>query len=196
MHGVGILIFFDRLCVMVANTSRYHWYCLLGAILFEVGGTTVMKLAQGWGFPHANMVGLGCMWAAIGISYYLLARATTGLPVGVAYALWEGLGLTCVTVVSVVLLEEALTVPRISGLFCVLAGAALVHHGTGSSHAEHRTGHEGVGQAAPTEGECATMRSSVGVSGGSSVFQSPRSSVRRSFSPPVRAALLGRKEEE
>ena len=29
------------------TTKPFHWYCLLGAIILEVGGTTVMKLAQG-----------------------------------------------------------------------------------------------------------------------------------------------------
>lgn len=113
------------------TTKPFHWYCLLGAIILEVGGTTVMKLAQGWTFAHAALLGLMLMWLAIGLSYYLLALSTTGLPVGVAFAFWEGMGLTLITLSSVLILDESLTLKRVLGLVCVLAGALLVHHGTG-----------------------------------------------------------------
>ena len=113
------------------QTRPYHWYCLLGAIVLEAGGTTLMKLSQGWGFAHAALLGLVLMWAAICLSYYLLALSTTGLPVGVAFACWEGLGLTLITLSSVFILDEGLSLKRLLGLFCALAGALLVHRGTG-----------------------------------------------------------------
>ena len=107
-----------------------HWHALFGAIILEVCGTTVMKLSQGWAFAGANALGLLIMWLAIGVSYYLLALSTTGIPVGVAYAFWEGLGLALVTVSSVFILAEPLGMSRFLGLCCVLGGAYLVHLGT------------------------------------------------------------------
>ena len=113
------------------TAKPYHWHCLLAAITLEVGGTLIMKLAQGWAFPHAQLLGLIAMWLAIGLSYIFLSRAVTGIPVGVTFAFWEGLGLTCITLGSVLFLNEALTLRRALGLACVLSGALLVNYGTG-----------------------------------------------------------------
>ena len=101
-------------------TRPYHWLCLLAAIVFEVAGTTVMKLSFGWSFAHA----------ALGLSYYSLAKATTGLPVGVAFAFWEALGLALITLSSIYILDEPFSLQRLAGLLCALSGALLVHHGT------------------------------------------------------------------
>ena len=90
-----------------------------------------MKLAQGWAFPHAQVLGLVVMWLAIAMSYFFLSKAVTGIPVGVTFAFWEGLGLTCITLGSVLFLKEALTLRRALGLACVLSGALLVNYGTG-----------------------------------------------------------------
>lgn len=107
-----------------------HWKALFGAIILEVCGTTVMKVSQDWGFYGGPLLGLLIMWLAVGLSYYLLAVSTTGIPVGVAYAFWEGFGLALVTVSSVLILHEGLDLKRLLGLFCVLGGAYLVHLGT------------------------------------------------------------------
>lgn len=111
-----------------------HWQALFGAIILEVCGTTIMKLSQSWGFYGGPLLGLIIMWGAIGLSYYLLALSTTGIPVGVAYAFWEGFGLALVTLSSIFLLHEGITARRLLGLGCVLGGAYLVHLGT--SHKE------------------------------------------------------------
>ncbi len=103
-----------------------------------------MKLAQGWIFPHAQMLGLVVMWIAIGMSYVFLSKAVTGIPVGVTFAFWEGLGLTCITLGSVLFLNEALTLRRALGLACVLSGALLVNYGTG-----HGTGETSREDATP-----------------------------------------------
>ena len=114
-------------------TQVKYWLFLLLAIVFEVGGTSIMKLSQS---PHwflGPTAGLGIMFALIGLSYYCLALSVQGLPVGVAFASWEGLGLTLITLVSVLLLGEPFTLPRLGALCAVLLGVMLIHHGTTDS---------------------------------------------------------------
>ena len=130
------------------TAKPYHWYCLLAAIALEVGGTLIMKLAQGWPFAHAQLLGLIAMWLAIGLSYIFLSRAVTGIPVGVTFAFWEGLGLTCITLGSIIFLDEAVTLRRALGLACVLGGALLVNHGT--EHGDERSGEQATAKSADT----------------------------------------------
>lgn len=111
---------------------RYYWLCLAGSIVFEVAGTSVMKLSQG-SWP---MAGMGVMYLLLGLSYFCLAKAVVKLPLGVAYAFWEGLGLLLITLISAFFLHERLDAPRLAALGMVLGGTLLVHHGTESGE-EH-----------------------------------------------------------
>ena len=143
------------------TAKSYHWYCLLAAIALEVGGTLIMKLAQGWPFAHAQLLGLIAMWLAIGLSYIFLSRAVTGIPVGVTFAFWEGLGLTCITLGSIIFLDEAVTLRRALGLACVLGGALLVNHGT--EHGDEHSDEQAAAKSADTFDAASTATAKEGL---------------------------------
>lgn len=107
-----------------------HWVYLIIAILLEVIGTSIMKLSQLGTWIFEPNIGYLLMLICIGLSYYMLALAATGLPIGVAYAFWEGLGLILITLVSIFIIGEKMTIIRLLSLFAVLSGAILIHHGT------------------------------------------------------------------
>ncbi len=113
------------------DTLRY-WLFLCASILLEVAGTSAMKISQtSW-----PMLGMAFMYILLGFSYYFLSRAVVKLPVGVAFAFWEGFGLLLVVLISVVVIGERLDGIRVLGLLMVLAGTLLVHHGTESGRNE------------------------------------------------------------
>ncbi len=116
-------------CIM---PIRYYWFFLAGSILFEVAGTSIMKLSQA-SWPA---MGMGVMYLLLGLSYFCLAKAVIRLPLGVAYAFWEGFGLLLITLVSAFLLHERLDATRLLALAMVLGGTLLVHHGTEGGHGD------------------------------------------------------------
>ena len=105
------------------------WFFLLISIVLEVVGTSILKYSQlYWGFNGVPItVGLLCL------SYLTLSRALFRVPIGVAYAIWEGVGLSLIVGISVLLLGESLTPARIVGLSCVFLGSVLIHRGTENS---------------------------------------------------------------
>ncbi|MGV1004273.1 MAG: DMT family transporter [Candidatus Nanopelagicales bacterium] len=116
--------------------KRNAWWFLIGAVLFEVAGTSVMKVSQDGDWILGPNAGLVAMLALICSSYYLLSLSVRQLPVGVAYAFWEGMGLTLITVVSVLALGEHMNFLRGLALAAVLGGVLLVNNGTehGDAH--------------------------------------------------------------
>ncbi len=115
---------------MVVKATAYHWTFLLASIIFEVLGTSIMKISHQWTMSYGAELGLGIMWLCLGISYFSLAKATLAIPVGVAFALWDALGLVFVVGISFFVLQEAFTIKTVLGLLCVLLGGFLVHMGT------------------------------------------------------------------
>ncbi len=108
----------------------YHWLFLLASILCEVLGTSVMKVSHGWNFAFGSELGLVIMWCLLACSYFCLAKASLAIPIGVAFALWDAIGLVLIVSFSFFVLHEVLTIKTCLGLLCVLLGGFLVHHGT------------------------------------------------------------------
>jgi small multidrug resistance pump len=88
------------------------------AILFEVIGTTCMKLSEG--FTR--------LWPSLGIvvfyvaSFTCLTLALRHLQVSVAYAIWAGLGTVLITIIGVVLFHEPMSAWRAACIALVLVG--------------------------------------------------------------------------
>lgn len=86
-----------------ARGALVAWACLTVAIVAEVVGTSFMAHAArdgGW-------TGYLIMAGALALSYFFLAQSVRRIAVGVAYAVWEGLGLTLLTVVGLTVFGES-----------------------------------------------------------------------------------------
>jgi small multidrug resistance pump len=105
----------------MANVSVYA--LLLVAIVLEVIGTTALQLSQQFTRPLPIVVLVLCYTA----SFYCLSVTLKSIPVGVAYAIWSGLGIVLISVVGLVLFRQRLDLPAIVGLVLIIAGVLVVN---------------------------------------------------------------------
>ncbi|MCC5957515.1 MAG: multidrug efflux SMR transporter, partial [Natronohydrobacter sp.] len=66
-----------------------HWLYLGVAILFETIGTTALKASDGM----TRLIPSVIVVASYVLAFWLLALVLRVIPVGVAYAIWAGLGI-------------------------------------------------------------------------------------------------------
>lgn len=95
-----------------------HWVFLLIAGLFEIGWAVGLKISNGFSKPCASIL------TAIGMiaSYYFLALALKHIPLGVAYAIWTGIGVIGAVIFGILLFNEPATVMRFICILMILAG--------------------------------------------------------------------------
>src|SRR5262249_55408878 len=96
---------------------------LAGAILAEVGATSVMKLSEGFTRP------LPALASAVGyaIAFYLLAQALESIPTGVAYAIWSGAGIVLIASVAWVFHGQKLDAAALAGMVLIVVGVILMN---------------------------------------------------------------------
>lgn len=104
----------------------FYWLLLALAIVAEITGTLTMKWASG----GDGVAGYIIMLMMIAISYIFLSFAVKRIALSVAYAMWEGIGIIFITLFSVLLFNESLSVMKLAGLGTLIAGIALIKSGT------------------------------------------------------------------
>lgn len=103
-----------------------YWMFLGLAIITEVIGTLSMKYAS----VSGGSAGMIVMYIMIASSYILLSLAVKKVALGVAYALWEGIGILIITTFSVMWFHESLSPLKLGGLALLIAGITLIKYGT------------------------------------------------------------------
>ena len=95
-----------------------HWIILSFAIVTEVAGTICMKLSNG--FEHTVYSVL--VFVFYGVSFYLLTIALKYIDVGIAYAVWAGVGVALISVLGVMFFNESMTTIKVISLLAIVGG--------------------------------------------------------------------------
>jgi len=102
----------------------FHWLILLAAIAVEIAATVALKSVVSAPLLLALLPLL-----LIGLSFALVSVALRVIPMAVAYAVWEGLGIVGIAVSGHVLFGEHLTPARAIALGAIIAGIVLLERG-------------------------------------------------------------------
>ena len=93
------------------------------AIIAEVIATSALKSVEGFSrlAPSAVVV------IGYGVAFYFLSMTLKAIPVGIAYAIWSGLGITLISIVGYFFYKQNLDFPAILGLLLILAGVVVIN---------------------------------------------------------------------
>ncbi|MEZ4807855.1 MAG: multidrug efflux SMR transporter [Flavobacteriales bacterium] len=108
------------------------WVLLVIAGLFEVGFATCLgKAKEATGTIAAWW--MAGFFVSLGISMFLLYRASLTLPIGTAYAVWTGIGAAGTVLVGIILFKEPAAFWRLFFLFTLIASIIGLKFVSGSS---------------------------------------------------------------
>jgi len=97
---------------------------ILGAaIVSEVIATSALKASDGFTRLWPSVV------TAIGylISFYLLSLVLKTISVGVAYAIWSGLGIVLIACIGWAVFGQKLDLPALLGMALIIAGVVVIN---------------------------------------------------------------------
>lgn len=99
-------------------------YCLLFlAIVFETIATTFLKQSEQFSklLPTIfTIVGYLC-------AFYCLSIVLKNIPIGIAYAIWSGVGIILISMVGKFIYQQHLDLPAIIGLSLIVLGVIVIN---------------------------------------------------------------------
>lgn len=93
------------------------------AILSEVIGTTALKLSDGF----TKLVPGVIVVLGYGASFYLLSISLKVIPIGLAYAIWSGVGIVLTVIAGMIIWRESLDWARVTGTLLIILGILIIN---------------------------------------------------------------------
>lgn len=109
-------------------SSGAAWMVLLIAGLAEMGWMVGLKLAHGT--TRAVVLGFGLAIGCMALSMFLLYLVQRVIPIGLAYAVWTGIGAAGTFLLGVFVFGDAASPMRFFGVGLIVAGVAALRWGS------------------------------------------------------------------
>jgi small multidrug resistance pump len=109
----------DKPEVMVMKS----WLLLAAAIFSEVIATSALKASEGFSKTTPSIIVI----VGYGLAFYFLSLTLKTIPVGVAYAVWSGVGIVCVSIIGWFLFGQKLDFPALLGIGFILTGVIIMN---------------------------------------------------------------------
>lgn len=100
-----------------------NWLFLAIAITAEVVATSSLKASDGFTrlWPSIFVI------IGYAIAFYFLSLTLKVIPVGIAYAIWAGLGIVLISLVGWVILGQTLDIASMVGMTLIIAGVIIIN---------------------------------------------------------------------
>ena len=99
------------------------YFYLAIAIVSEVAATSALKASEGF----TRLVPSIVVVIGYGVAFYFLSLVLRTIPVGVAYAIWSGVGITLLTLIGWIAFRQRLDVPALVGIGLIMAGVVVLN---------------------------------------------------------------------
>jgi len=99
-----------------------NWIFLILAIFSEVIGTSFLKSTEGFTKFWPSVIVLSGYSAA----FYFLSLTLDSIPLGVVYAIWSGVGIAAIAIISVIFLDQKLDSATYIGIGLIIAGVVVL----------------------------------------------------------------------
>ncbi len=100
------------------SSTFLAWLTLIGAGLLEIVWAISMKYSEGFTRILPSVLTV----AFISISVYLLSLAIKEIPIGVAYAVWAGIGAAGVSIFGIIIFNEPSSFSHTACLAMIITG--------------------------------------------------------------------------
>tara|TARA_B100001093_G_scaffold162960_1_gene155340 strand:- start:7290 stop:7679 length:390 start_codon:yes stop_codon:yes gene_type:complete len=119
MKTTGLDCFHISLSVV---TTMQQWFYLGLAIVSEVIATASLKSTEGFTKIAPSFVVL----IGYGLAFYFLSLTLDTIPIGVVYAVWSGVGVAGITLVSILVFDQKIDIAGFVGIGLIVAGVIVL----------------------------------------------------------------------
>lgn len=96
---------------------------LFTAVIAEVIATSALKASE----EFTKLVPSILVMLGYGAAIYLLTLAIRTISVGIAYAIWAGLGIFLVALIGSIVFRETPDIPAVIGMILILVGVLVIN---------------------------------------------------------------------
>lgn len=93
------------------------------AIIAEVVATSALKASE----EFTKLVPSALVIIGYGVAFYCLTLVLRNIPVGIAYAIWAGLGIVLIAIVGAVLFRQIPDISAVLGMTLILSGVVVIN---------------------------------------------------------------------
>jgi small multidrug resistance pump len=100
-----------------------QWAFLSAAIVSEVIGTSALKSAEGFTRLWPSLI----VVISYSTAFFFLSLTLKTIPVGIAYAIWSGVGIAFISLIAWVIFGQRLDAAAVIGILLIVAGVVVLN---------------------------------------------------------------------